>query len=427
MRIIADLHIHSYLSRACSPQLKPHTLYEWCQLKGLTVLATGDFTHPKWFAELRDTLVETEAGLFSLKPELAAPVDARVFPACRAPVRFMLGVEISCIYKKGPRVRKVHHLVFMPSFEAAERFNTSLGKIGNLRSDGRPILGLDSRNLLELVLQADAQAVLIPAHAWTPHFAVFGSESGFDSLEECFDDLTPHIFAIETGLSSDPAMNWRLSALDGITLISNSDAHSPEKLAREANVLDTELSYAGIFDAIKQRDGRFLKTLEFFPEEGKYHVDGHRKCHARLDPKETLSRGGLCPVCGKPVTVGVLHRVERLADRPAARQPTGAADFENLIPLKEVLGQVLRVGPTSVKVNALYRRLLESFGNELSILRDLSLERLEPEHPLVALALDHMRRGKVHIDPGYDGEYGTISLLADEDRTSKRQMALFHA
>jgi uncharacterized protein (TIGR00375 family) len=342
-------------------------------------------------------------------------------------VRFVLGVEISCIYKKGPRVRKVHHLVFMPSFEAAARFNASLAKIGNIRSDGRPILGLDSRNLLELVLKADPQGVLIPAHAWTPHFAVFGSESGFDSLEECFEDLTPHIFAIETGLSSDPAMNWRLSQLDGITLISNSDAHSPEKLAREANLFDTDLSYAGIFDAIKSRDGRFMKTLEFFPEEGKYHVDGHRKCQTRLDPKETLQRNGLCPVCNKPVTVGVLHRVERLADRAEATQPAGAADFENLIPLKEVLSEVLRVGPTSVRVDALYRRLLESFGNELFILRELPLARLEPEHPLVALALHRMRRGTVRIDAGYDGEYGTISLLSDEDLTSKRQMALFDA
>jgi uncharacterized protein (TIGR00375 family) len=427
MKIVADLHIHSYLSRACSPQLRPARLYEWCQLKGITALATGDFTHPAWFAELRDTLVETEAGLFTLKPDIAKPVDDAVFPSCRAPVRFMLGVEISCIYKKGPRVRKVHHLVFMPSFEAAERFNASLAKIGNIRSDGRPILGLDSRNLLELVLKADPQGVLIPAHAWTPHFAVFGSESGFDSLEECFDDLTPHIFAIETGLSSDPAMNWRLSQLDGITLISNSDAHSPEKMGREANVFDTDLSYAGIFDAIKSRDGRFLKTLEFFPEEGKYHVDGHRKCQTRLDPKETLQRNGLCPVCEKPVTVGVLHRVERLADRPESRQPAGAADYENLIPLKEVLSEVLRVGPTSLRVDTLYRRLLESFGNELFILRELPLARLEPEHPVVALALHRMRRGKVHIDAGYDGEYGTISLLSDEDLTSKRQMALFDA
>jgi uncharacterized protein (TIGR00375 family) len=246
-------------------------------------------------------------------------------------------------------------------------------------------------------------------------------------LDECFEDLTPHIFAIETGLSSDPAMNWRLSQLDGVTLISNSDAHSPEKLAREANLFDTDLSYAGIFDAIKARDGRFIKTLEFFPEEGKYHVDGHRKCHTRLEPKETLRRHGLCPVCGKAVTVGVLHRVERLADRPEFKQPAGAADYENLIPLKEVLSEVLRVGPASVRVDALYRRLLESFGNELFILRELSLARLESEHPLVALAVDRMRRGTVRIDAGYDGEYGTVSLLSEEDFTSKRQMALFDA
>jgi len=417
MKIVADLHIHSYLSRACSPQLKPENLYEWCQLKGVTVLATGDFTHPRWLAELREKLVEAEPGLLSLNAGLARAVDEKIFPSCRAPVRFVLGVEISCIYKKAGRVRKVHHLV--------ERFNARLGKIGNLKSDGRPILGLDSRNLLEIVLEADPQAVLIPAHAWTPHFAVFGSESGFDSLEECFGDLTPQIFAIETGLSSDPPMNWRLSALDGITLISNSDAHSLEKLARESNVLDTELSYRGLFDAIKQRDGRLLKTLEFFPEEGKYHVDGHRKCQARLDPRETLARGGLCPVCEKPVTVGVLHRVEKLADRPDGRPPVGAAGFQNLVPLKEILSEILHVGPASGKVDAEYRRLLALWGNELSILREVPTERVEPASPLLALALDRMRRGQVRIEPGYDGEYGRISLLAEQDVASTRQPALF--
>jgi len=244
-------------------------------------------------------------------------------------------------------------------------------------------------------------------------------------LEECFGDLTSHIFAVETGLSSDPPMNWRLSALDGITLISNSDAHSPEKLAREANLFETELSYRGIFDAIKQRDGRFLKTLEFFPEEGKYHVDGHRKCQTRLDPKETLQLDGLCPVCGKPVTVGVLHRVERLADRPEGQQPKGAAGFENLIPLKEVLSEVLRVGPTSVRVDAEYRRLLARFGNELAILREVPIAQVEPESPLLALALSRVRRGQVRIDPGYDGEYGTVSLLSEQDFVPAHQAALF--
>ncbi len=426
MRIIADLHIHSYLSRACSRALRPETLHQWCQLKGITVLATGDFTHPRWFAELKEKLVPAEPGLFQLKPELAKAVDEKVPPACRAPVRFVLGVEISCIYKKGGRVRKVHHLVFAPSFEAAAKINARLEKIGNIRSDGRPILGLDSKNLLSLVLESSEEAHLIPAHAWTPHFAVFGSESGFDSLEECFDDLTPRIFAIETGLSSDPPMNWRLSQLDAVTLISNSDAHSPEKLAREANLLEAPLSYDGLFNAFRKRDGsRLLKTLEFFPEEGKYHVDGHRKCKTRLLPPETLKRQGLCPECGKPVTVGVLHRVEKLADRPEGQRPAGAPAYENIVPFKEVIGQTLDVGPASVKVDRLYHRLLGRFGNEFSILRELPVERLEAEgFPLLARALDNMRRGRVQVQPGYDGEYGVISVLSKKDFTPKKQLSL---
>jgi uncharacterized protein (TIGR00375 family) len=324
-------------------------------------------------------------------------------------------------------VRKTHHLVFAPSFEVADKINARLAKIGNIRSDGRPILGLDSKNLLSLVLESSDQSYLIPAHAWTPHFAVFGSESGFDSLEECFEDLTPRIFAVETGLSSDPPMNWRVSQLDKVALISNSDAHSPEKLAREANLLDTTLSYDGVFDAFKKHDrARFLATLEFFPEEGKYHVDGHRKCKTRLSPKETLRQGGLCQVCGKPVTVGVLHRVEKLADREEGRRPPGAVGYENIVPLKEVLAQTLRVGPSSVKVDRLYHRLLSLFGNELRILREIPLERLEAEDmPLLALALGRMRKGQVEVQPGYDGEYGVISLLRDEDFLPKKQLSFF--
>lgn len=426
MRFIADLHIHSYLSRACSKELHPEVLHRWCQLKGITALATGDFTHPAWLAELREKLTPVEPGLFALKPDLAREADKRVPDSCRAPVRFLLGVEISCIYKKAGRVRKAHHLVFIPSFEAAERFNARLGKIGNLRSDGRPILGLDSRDLLSIVLEADERACLIPAHAWTPHFAVFGSESGFGSLEECFGDLAPQIFALETGLSSDPPMNWRISALDRLALISNSDAHSPEKLAREANLLETELSYDGVFDAVRRRNSaRLVKTLEFFPEEGKYHVDGHRKCGERLEPEETVRRGGLCPACGKPVTVGVLHRVQKLADRRAAARPAGAADFEHILPLKEALGQTLRVGPASVKVDTLYHRLLTLFGPELHILRELPAERLEAEgYPLLARALDRMRRGDVQVQAGYDGDYGVISLLRDEDFYPRGQLSL---
>ncbi|MDD5629647.1 MAG: endonuclease Q family protein [Elusimicrobia bacterium] len=426
MPFIADLHIHSKHSRACSRSLEPALLHRWCQLKGISVLGTGDFTHPGWLAQLQDELVPAEPGLFALKDELAGAQDQEVPPSCRAPARFLLECEISCIYKRDGKVRKVHHLVFAPSFAAASRIAARLGAIGNIRSDGRPILGLDSRDLLAIVRESDPQAYLVPAHAWTPHFAVFGSESGFDSLEECFGDLASEIFAIETGLSSDPPMNWRLSQLDRLALISNSDAHSPEKLGREANLFDCELSYAGLFAAIRGRDPRrFLKTLEFFPEEGKYHVDGHRKCLAPLQPEETIRRQGLCPACGKPVTVGVLHRVELLADRQTGKRPSGAPGFESLIPLKEVLGQALRVGPGSVKVDALYHRLLARFGSEFRILRELPAKELEREGlPLPALALERMRRGEVRLEPGYDGEYGTVSLLGEADFTRQDQLAL---
>ena len=406
--------------------MKPESLYKWCQFKGVGVLGAGDFTHPRWISELKEKLTPAEPGLFELKADLAQAQDREIPPSCRAPMRFLLGVEISCIYKKNGRVRKVHLLVFAPSFEVAERINAKLEKIGNIRSDGRPILGLDSKNLLSLVLETSDQAHLIPAHAWTPHFAVFGSESGFDSLEECFDDLTPQIFAIETGLSSDPSMNWRLSALDKITLISNSDAHSPQKLAREANVLDAPLSYEGIFNAFKRRPGaKLLKTLEFFPEEGKYHIDGHRHCKARLEPDETRRLKGLCPVCNKPVTVGVLHRVEKLGDR-RPQQPAGAAGFEHIIPLKEIIGETLGVGPASVKVDRLYHRLLFLFGHELNILRELPLERLEAEgFELLSVALGGMRRGEVRIEPGYDGEYGKILTLKGKTAQGATEPSLF--
>ena len=417
MRFIADLHIHSRFSRACSKQLTPEVLHLWSQLKGVDVLATGDFTHPAWFAELRETLVEAEPGLFRLKSPLAAKVDREVPAKCRAPVRFLLAVEISCIYKKAGRVRKGHHLVYAPGFEAAGRINAALGRIGNIRSDGRPILGLDSRDLLEIVLEAGEDCHLVPAHAWTPHFSVFGSQSGFDSLEECFSDLAPRIFAIETGLSSDPPMNRRVSSLDRLALLSNSDAHSPQKLAREANVFDTELSYRGIFDAMRANDRfRRLKTLEFFPEEGKYHADGHRDCGVRLLPAQTLRRKGLCPSCRKPVTVGVLHRVEKLADRDASEVPKDLGGHEYIVPLKEVLGQTLRVGPSSVRVDALYRRMLDLFGSELTLLRETPIELLEREgFPLAALALSRMRRGRVRAEAGYDGKFGTVTLLGEED------------
>lgn len=413
MEFVADLHIHSYLSMACSPRLRPEPLYQACQLKGVTVLATGDFTHPRWFSELKDKMIPAEPGLYQLKPELSRAADRDVPASCRGPVRFLLDVEISCVYKKKGRTRRIHHLVYAPSFDVAARINRQLEKIGTLSSDGRPILRLDSKDLLSIVLEASVDAYLIPAHAWTPHFGVFGSASGFDALEECFEDLTPRIFAIETGLSSDPPMNWRLSSLDRLALVSNSDAHSPEALAREANLFDTELSYRGLFDAIRERDpARFLRTFEFFPQQGKYHADGHRTCRIGLLPEQTRRCKGQCPTCHKSLTIGVLHRVENLADRRQGRPPSGAAGYENLMSLRDIIAETLHVRPQSVQVERQYHQLLSHFGNELRVLRKLDLESLEAAgFPGLALAIGRMRRGDVRVRPGYDVVYGKVSLL----------------
>lgn len=408
MPFIADLHIHSRFSRACSRDLTPENLRRWGQLKGIRVIGTGDVTHPLWLAELREKLEPSGDGLFTLKREL----DTGSVPeSCRAAVSYLLSGEISCIYSKGGRTRKVHALVFLPDFTAADRLNGALAKIGNLGSDGRPILGLDVKRLLRIVLDVSPDAMLVPAHAWTPHFSVFGAASGFDSLEECFEELTPHIHAIETGLSSDPPMNWRLSALDRLTLISNSDAHSPAKLGREANIFATPVTYGAITDAIKTREG-FVGTIEFFPEEGKYHADGHRSCGVRLSPAETLERDCLCPACGKKVTVGVLHRVEKLADRPAGRRPAGAPLFHSTAPLAELIAESLQAGVASKKVEKAYFDLLGKVGNELTILLDTPAEEVAlAGYPLVGEAIRRMRAGDVRVIPGYDGVYGRISAL----------------
>jgi DNA helicase II / ATP-dependent DNA helicase PcrA len=423
-KFVADLHVHSYLARACSPLLRPEPLHRWAQLKGIRVLSTGDFTHPRWRAELKAKLVEAEQpGLFQLRPSLARLADKEVPAACRAPVRFMLGVEVACIYKKDGKLRRLHHLVYAPGWSEADRFVASLMKEGcNLSSDGRPITGLDSRRLLELCLAAGPDVHLVPAHAWTPHFAVFGSESGFDSMTQCFEDLTPHVFALETGLSSDPAMNRRVSALDGLSLLSNSDAHSLETLGREANVFDAKLSYKGLFDAVRGRDAsRFTGTIEFHPAHGKYHVDGHRDCGQRLHPADTIRRSGACPECGRPVTVGVAHRVEKLADR--AEGPAERCEY--LVPLRELLGELLGVGAKSMKVARAYKELTARFGPELFILRELDPRAAaESGNRLLALALTRMRAGLASIEPGYDGVYGKVTLLRPEDRAGKGQLAL---
>lgn len=420
MKFVADVHLHSHFSRATSKTLNLEQLSKWAQLKGVTVVGTGDIAHPGWLQEMKDRLEPAEPGLFRLKQELSRSLDAEVFKACRMPVRFMLAGEISNIYKKNDKVRKIHHVVFMPSFEALEKFQAKLETIGNIRSDGRPILGLDSRDLLEIVLETDPQGYLIPAHIWTPWFALLGSMSGFDSVEECFDDLTEHIFAVETGLSSDPPMNWRLSMLDKYTLVSNSDAHSPQKLAREANIFDTELSYPAIFEALKSgNQDRFLGTIEFFPEEGKYHYDGHRKCKLRWGPRETLANHGLCPVCGKKVTVGVMHRVETLADREPDVSDAGRHPFHSLVPLPEVLAEIHNVGPNSKRVQEGYEFLLSRLGSELHILQEAPLEDIERlAGPMVAEGIRRMRTGELDIAAGYDGEYGTIRIFNDNERQS---------
>ncbi len=418
MKFIADLHIHSKFSIATSKNLDFENLYIAAQLKGITVIGTGDFTHPGWFSEIREKLVPAEQGLFRLRQDIAKECDNKVPGSCRGEVRFLLVTEISNIYKINEKTRKNHNLVFMPDLECAEKFNARLEKIGNIKSDGRPILGLDSRNLLEIMLEISDQAFLVPAHIWTPWFSLFGSKSGFDSIYECFEDLSEHIFAVETGLSSDPAMNWRVSELDRMTLISNSDAHSPLKLGREANVLNTELSYPSIRAALKTGDPeKFLGTFEFYPEEGKYHLDGHRKCGMRLWPQKTIQNKGICPVCNKPVTKGVLYRVEELADRPKGEKPDKTHPFFSLIPLTEILSQILGVGPGTKKVSTHYYSLLEKFGPEFTILHSMETEPLKKSGiQLLGEAIKRMRGNQVEMSPGYDGEYGIVTLFTSEEK-----------
>jgi len=428
MRLVADLHIHSHYSRATSRNLTIPQLAVWAQRKGVHIVGTGDIAHPGWFQELKESLEPAEEGLLRLKDEVAKAVQQETPPACQGTVRFLLAGEISSIYKKGGKTRKIHNTIFAPSFEAVERIQAALEKIGNIRSDGRPILGLDSRDLLEIVLEVAPQCYLVPAHIWTPWFSLLGSKSGFDSVEECFEDLTPYIFALETGLSSDPPMNWRISALDRYTLVSNSDAHSPQKLAREATLFDTELSYPAMFAALKTGDPTtYLGTIEFFPEEGKYHYDGHRKCNVSWDPKTTLAHNGICPVCGKPVTVGVMHRVETLADREEGARPPNVPPFYSLIPLPEILAELLDVGANSKRVRQEYERLLNHLGPELAILQDIPLDEIAAVGgERLAVGIGRMRRGEVVAIAGYDGEYGVIKLFKQEDeRTTSLQMGLF--
>lgn len=419
MRIIADFHLHSKHSRATSPDMEVESLAKWGKIKGINLIGTGDFTHPSYLYELKTKLEPTGAGLFKLKNSDSA-------------IQFILTVEVSNVYSQNSRLRKIHNILFAPSFELVEKLNAKLSKFGKLASDGRPTFGFSSKDLAKMVLDVSPDFFIVPAHAWTPWFSIFGSNSGFDSIEECFGEYAKYIFAIETGLSSDPLMNWRWSALDKVTLISNSDAHSPSKLGREANIFDCKLDYFEIRDILKNRDTKkFLYTVEFFPEEGKYHYDGHRDCGILFSPEESKKQNNLCPVCHKKLTIGVMNRVDSLADRATGYLPDQAIPYKNMIPLIEIIGSAFHQGVESKAVEKEYFRLIEAFGSEFNILLDISAEDFaKVASPRVAEGLKKMREGKVKITPGYDGVYGKISLFEDEqakptDVKSQDQLGLF--
>lgn len=410
---LADLHIHSRYSRATSPACTLEGLQHWAQLKGVAVVGTGDFTHPAWFAELKKKLIPSAPGLYRLRPAPAAVGNADVPATCRSAVHFILTGEISSIYKRDGRVRKIHSLVLAPDLDTVAKINTRLAAIGNIHSDGRPILGLDPRRLLDILLEAHPACVLIPAHIWTPWFALLGSKSGFDSLEDCFGDLAPSIFAVETGLSSDPPMNWRVSRLDAVALVSNSDLHSPANLGRNANLFHGPPDYFAMLEGLRRKDPAvFGGTIDLFPEAGKYHLDGHRACGFSCTPDESRRLADRCPRCGQPLVLGVLHRVLALADRPEGFCPPTARPCEYVIPLPELLGELLHIGPNSKKVQQTYERLLEACGPELALLLHTPAEQVEPHGPpRLGEALRRLRAGQVLRRGGYDGAYGSVTVF----------------
>lgn len=408
MKMIADLHIHSRFSMATSKEGTPENLDFWARKKGISLIGTGDFTHPVWREELKERLVSEGNGLYRLRDEYVKE-ESRKFPG--EGTRFVVSGEISSIYKKNGKTRKVHNVILLPSLEAADAMAQRLEKIGNIHSDGRPILGLDSHDLLEMMLDVCPDGILIPAHIWTPHFSVLGAKSGFDSVEECFEELAPYIHALETGLSSDPAMNWRISKLDRYQLVSNSDAHSPSKLGREANLLDIDCSYEGLYQAIQTGKG-LEGTVEFFPEEGKYHFDGHRKCGVSLSPVEAERLGGICPVCGKKLTMGVDHRVEQLADREEGFVKKDGKKYESLVPLPEVVAACMGYSTASKKVHGCFEQMMQTLGTEFDILRNVPAEDIKScAGERIAEGIENVRTGNVKRIPGYDGEYGKIQLF----------------
>lgn len=413
MEFIADFHIHSKYSRATSRDMDVKHLAEWAKLKGITLMGTGDWTHHLWLEELKANLEDLGNGLFKYKD-----------------VYFILTTEISSIYSKKGKTYRIHNLIFSPSFKTTDKINHKLSGCGNLASDGRPILGLDAAELARIVFDIDENCMIAPGHIWTPWFSLFGSMSGFDKIEHCFEEQTVKIFALETGLSSDPAMNWRLSALDRFTLISNSDSHSPSKIGREANVFNCEMDYKTIREALKTKDKkRFLYTIEFFPEEGKYHFDGHRNCNIRFSPQETRQNKGKCPKCGKPVTVGVMNRVEQLADRSEGYKPANAIEYKNLVPLDEIIAEAKGIANTSVAVEREYLTIVAKYGNEFNVLMRLPEdELLKGLSNKIADGIIRVRKGKVDIRPGFDGEYGKIAIFSEAEKsvnTGEQQLSLF--
>jgi uncharacterized protein (TIGR00375 family) len=412
MSFIADFHIHSKYSRATSRDMDVDHIAQWAKLKGITLMGTGDFTHHLWLEELKSKLEDTGKGLF-----------------VHQGIHYILSAEVSSIYSKNNRTYRIHNLILAPSFKAVDALNRQLGSVGNLSSDGRPILGLDAADLARIVFDIDENFMLIPGHIWTPWFSLFGSNSGFDKIEDCFEKSTPKIFALETGLSSDPAMNWRLSALDRFSLVSNSDSHSPSRIGREANVFDCNLDYFEIRDVLRKKDKKkFLYTVEFFPEEGKYHYDGHRLCGVRLSPEESKKNNNRCPKCKKPLTIGVVNRVNQLADRQEGYVPENAIPFKNLIPLDEIIADAKQMGRGTVAIEKEYRMLVARFGTEFDILTKVPRQELEKATaPRIAEAILRVREGRVKVEPGYDGEYGKISIFGSEEDKAigEKQLSLF--
>ena len=410
MELVADFHIHSHHAYATSKHLTLENIYLWAKLKGVNLIATGDITHPEWFSQIESKLQETKPGLYSLNSSIKKKIDQDIPKALQPnPCHFILATEVSCIYKRHAKTRKVHLLLLFPNIKTVKQLSQKLSKITNLHQDGRPTLGLDSYHLLQMCLEIDQHIMLIPAHAWTPWFGIFGSKSGFDTLEEAFADLTPHIYAIETGLSSDPQMNWQLSQHDHLTLISNSDAHSLQKLGREATLLSCQLTYQDIAQAIKTNDDRLIGTIEFYPQEGKYHHDGHRDCNVRCNPSQSQKNNNICPTCTKPLTLGVLNRIQSLADRnPTHTHQPKKVDY--IIPLAELIAHTLNIkNPQAKRVQTIYQQFI-NHANEFTLLRKTPASTLAAIHEPTSIAIHNMRQGNVSIQPGYDGVFGAISV-----------------